>query len=470
MVYDFRQLANARLRLFNRFGSGGSSISPYSSAPNSAHVLWSNPFIYGGILGGPFGDKQYYQGLSYEEQFYPLILNGKIIFAEHYMDYSTVYQTRCVDLYTGKDVWILNNTNILCAQVVEIDTPNGHGGLAYLWENPTGPSTNSTFNVYDAVSTRLEFTVTNVTLGGVGSIGEVWCIGNKPKDWSMFLGDPSHSADGAGPTILTPKWNYQAGGPIISSPTIANGIAYFGSIDNNIYAVNANSGAKIWTFNINFPIKSTVAVIDGKLYTGADDGFVCLDAATGTQLWKVSAGNIKLNEIGITLAYTGSDLPRSSPMVLNGKVYVGALDGNLYCLDANSGTVLWKYQTGGSILATPTILNNAVYIASCTPRPNGTFYKLDANSGNMIWSFTIPYNLTASPGTGNYLLSSATVAPDLNMVFVRNGLRMNYALNASTGAVIWTYDGIFNPGTPNQLGGGNSIKRHALQIRFPLFQ
>jgi outer membrane protein assembly factor BamB len=50
-----------------------------------------------------------------------------------------------------------------------------------------------------------------------------------------------------------------------------------------------------------------------------------------------------------------------------------------------------------------------------------------------------------------YYLASATVAD--GKVFVRNALRMNYALNATTGETIWTYDGKYNPGTPNQLGG-----------------
>ncbi len=30
---------------------------------------------------------------------------------------------------------------------------------------------------------------------------------------------------------------------------------------------------------------------------------------------------------------------------------------------------------------------------------------------------------------------------------------MNYALNAANGETIWTYDGRFNPGTPQQSGG-----------------
>jgi len=112
------------------FGSGNNAFAPYTKAPNSAHILWTKPIMLGGMVGGPYGDVNYYQGLSYEEHYNPIILDGKIIFTEHYLDQTTNFQTRCVDLYTGEDVWILNNTNISFAQVLEIDTPNEHGAIA----------------------------------------------------------------------------------------------------------------------------------------------------------------------------------------------------------------------------------------------------------------------------------------------------------------------------------------------------
>jgi outer membrane protein assembly factor BamB len=136
--------------------------------------------------------------------------------------------------------------------------------------------------------------------------------------------------------------------------------------------------------------------------------------------------------------------------VFNNRVYVGALDGNLYCLDADTGAVIWQFAAGLHIMATPTIVDNAIYIPVTTEVPNGTVYKLDM-AGNVIWQKEIPYNLTLTAGDGGYMLASATVAE--GMVFVRSALRANYALNATTGDIIWTYDARYNPGTPFQSGG-----------------
>jgi outer membrane protein assembly factor BamB len=359
-----------------------------------------------------------------------------------YRDFNTgeyaYSEFNCYDAYTGELIWTMpleNGApfNLQC---------NAYGNLYMIpTESPQVPGQ------------------WRYSMGGTGSLNEVWCISGDAVDWSMYGADPEHSLFGSGPTNLAYKWSYQADASIQTSPTLANGVAYFGTNLGTLYAVDANSGTKLWSFQTDHILKSSVAVDSGKVYTGGDDGNVyCLNAATGAKIWESSVGGIKVNPLadptlGLqSLHFVGAENTRSSPTVVDGKVYVGSLDSNLYCLDANSGAVIWKFNAGGPIFATPTIVDNAIYIPASTPSPTGTFYKLDL-SGNVIWQKEFPYLLNLSPPFGFYLLASATVAPDLDLVFLRNGFRMNYALNATTGDTVWTYDGKYNPGTPNQLGG-----------------
>ena len=114
------------------FGSANAAFAPSTTAPDTAHILWTKPIMFGGIVGGPFGDQIYYEGLSYEQHYNPLILSGRIIFTEHDLATTTIFQTRCVDLYTGEDIWILPNITIACAQVLMTSNPNEHGGVPYL--------------------------------------------------------------------------------------------------------------------------------------------------------------------------------------------------------------------------------------------------------------------------------------------------------------------------------------------------
>jgi outer membrane protein assembly factor BamB len=386
--------------------------------------------------------KQKGPGIGYSNTF--TIAGGKVycqMGEKQYRDFETgEYATSefdCFDAYTGALIWSMpleNGApfNLQC---------NAYGNLYVVPNEPTPQ----------------EEGVWTYSMSGVMTLGEVWCISSESVNWPMAYAGPEHSSEGAGPTNLALKWNFTTSSTVQSAPTLVDGVCYFGNQLGTIYALNAESGSQLWTFQTDHWVKSSVAVVNGKVYTGTDDGNVyCLNAATGTKIWETPAGGVVMNPLGTgglgtqSLTIVGADNSRSSPMVVNGRVYVGALDGNLYCIDASSGAVVWKFQTGGPIQATPTIVDNAIFIPSSTPRPNGTVYKLDLN-GKVVWQTSIPYVLDKSIGYGFYLLASATVAD--GKVFVRNGLRLNYALDENTGQILWTYDGQYNPGTPNQLGG-----------------
>jgi eukaryotic-like serine/threonine-protein kinase len=358
----------------------------------------------------------------------------------------------CFDAYTGKLIWTLP---------IENGAPFNSQCIAYgnLYLCPT--TTQSIPGVW------------TYSIGGAGSIGEVWCIGGQanPQSWNMFMSDPAHTASGVGPTNLGLKWKFATNAEIVSSPAAVDGVVYFGSLDSNIYAVDANNGVQKWAFKTGFPVASSPAVVNGKVYTGADDGNVyCIDAATGSKLWMTPAGGITNNMLGAGTYLCIEPPTRSSPMVVGNKVYVGSLDGKMYCFDANTGSIQWAFKTDGPILAAPSVVDNAVYFPSSTGglpigsgsvSPYGDFYKLDANTGNVLWHNQIPYVLNRTFGWGNFLFASPTVAE--GKVFVRNGFFYNYAFDSQTGSTIWTTTARYNNGTPFQSGG-------VLQINAPLYK
>lgn len=339
----------------------------------------------------------------------------------------------CFDAYTGKIIWSLP---------IENGAPRNLQCVAY-----------GNLYIIPCTSTFVNgsFTYTGET-GYAGGSNQVWCISNTPRDWSMFMNDPAHSGVGYGPTDLTLKWSVQAGGAIVSSPTLANGVAYVGSYDGNIYAFNTNNGAMIWNYSIGkIGFSSTVAVVNGKLYTGPDDGNVyCLDATTGTKLWQASAS-----------AGTGS------PIVSGGKVYVAG-GSTLYCFDATSGSQVWKYNAGamiggtsaaatrGYVAGTPAVDGGAVYIG-VNGLPTGIGFnvtKLDAATGAVIFNVVCPGYYAGGPSGAAYpFMQLGSVVVGDGMVFVQGTYKNNYALNATTGAKIWMYQTGNNPGTPEQNQG-----------------
>jgi eukaryotic-like serine/threonine-protein kinase len=378
-------------------------------------------------------------GIWYSNKF--VMADGKVYVQmgeNEYRDFTTgefaKSEFNCYDAYTGKLIWTMP---------LEVGAgPAQQALMAY-------------GNLY--VGPTRSYALPGVYAGSL-YIGEIWCISSQTVDWPQFLGNPAHSAMGNGPDNLQLKWKFQTGGAVVSSASCVNGVAYFGSSDANIYAVNANTGAKIWSFPTGFDQWSTPAVANGRVFTGADDGSIyAINAATGTQIWKTYAGGVTNNLLGI-----GFTSVRASPVFLNGRLYVGSLDGYLYCLNSDNGNVIWKFkgESPNVILASPAICNNAIYLASTTGGykigsgpavPNGHFYKLDMD-GNVIWTKVVPYKTNLTSNQGNFFFAAPSAAPDLNLVFLRNGYRETYGINMNDGSTVWTFDGYFNPGTPNQAG------------------
>ena len=120
-------------------------------------------------------------------------------------------------------------------------------------------------------------------------------------------------------------------------------------------------------------------------------------------------------------SYTTGSNVSSSPAIVNGIVYVGSYDHNVYALYANNGTKLWNYTTGGIVSSSPAVANGIVYVKSDWPEYN--LYALNATTGAFIWKF-LTVNGDVSP----------TVVDDV--IYAGYG-SLFYAINATTGTQLW---------------------------------
>jgi len=96
---------------------------------------------------------------------------------------------------------------------------------------------------------------------------------------------------------------------------VAGGVVYAGSYNDDVYALNATTGALIWTYKTGSWVLSSPAVADGVVYVGSlDDHVYALNATTGALVWKYKTDNVV----------------DSSPAVAGGVVYVGSEDDKVY--------------------------------------------------------------------------------------------------------------------------------------------
>jgi outer membrane protein assembly factor BamB len=253
------------------------------------------------------------------------------------------------------------------------------------------------------------------------------------EPWPSFGATPDNhrAVDGSGPKNMGLKWRYETDGPLSGSASLAYGNVYFGSYDGNYYCLDAESGALKWKYTAEWEARDTPCISDGKVYTGDSDGnFYCLDAYTGAVIWKTPT------EKGLI---TGEFPPgetwnaRSSPQVVDGKVYVGSTDFNIYCMDAATGTPIWKYPTENSIISSPAVANGKVYIGS----DDGLFYCVDAATGELVWSSDWSKSRVDANFKNRGISGSPCVIDDKVIYFSHAGAWLCH--NAETGEELWKY-------------------------------
>jgi eukaryotic-like serine/threonine-protein kinase len=146
------------------------------------------------------------------------------------------------------------------------------------------------------------------------------------------------------------KWSLRAKRAITSSPYVdLEGICYVGSFDGYLYAIQVESGYRMWRYRTGRPIVAS-PIVDGNLvFFGVTDGqFYGVNTQTGRDKWKFSA------EASIV----------GGAVVEGDSVYFGDADGNFYCLDKNDGKEKWRFKTQNGITSTPLIANEKIYITS----------------------------------------------------------------------------------------------------------
>ncbi|HEV7744516.1 MAG TPA: PQQ-binding-like beta-propeller repeat protein [Pyrinomonadaceae bacterium] len=262
---------------------------------------------------------------------------------------------------------------------------------------------------------------------------------------------------------LTQKWNPMLDGPIISIPSIVSGRVYVGTGNSStaasgsggtLYKINLATGVTEATFTFNTAVGEgsrqgfagigcSPAVTGGKVYfSGLDGKLYCLNSTTLALIWVTDLRNFDAaHNQPVSHNASAEAEGWSGPLVVNGRVYVGFGEGEsntfgfVYCLDANTGNVIWLFCTNkfGPGDNTPNVIPSSVVGG---PLPPGFSSHADpAEKGASPWS-SCCYNSELNRvyiGTGNAIPDGPL--PEANY---SNGC---ISLDATSG----TFKGFFQP-------------------------
>ena len=170
---------------------------------------------------------------------------------------------------------------------------------------------------------------------------------------------------------------------------------YYPSRQINVDNVKNLRPAWIFQTEVVDTMETSPIVVDGIMYvTTAFNHAYALDAATGEQIWHYK------HEMGPITTYCCG--PNNRGVAVSGdRVFMGTLDAKMVALDAKTGKLLWETQLadpelGYSETMAPTAVENMVLIGT-----NGGEYgirgfvkALNAETGEVMWTFnTIPEDL-----------------------------------------------------------------------------
>ena len=136
-LYNWYSIASSWIGQ-NEFGATYLRYQPEGWAPNTAHVIWTHPLTWGGIVGGDNtlnNGGNFYEGLHRVKFANPLILYGTLYFSLPQGNAASGGGVTAIDLRTGQTKWTNPSIKSLSfGQLLDYESPNERGTMGgYLW-------------------------------------------------------------------------------------------------------------------------------------------------------------------------------------------------------------------------------------------------------------------------------------------------------------------------------------------------
>ena len=210
----------------------------------------------------------------------------------------------------------------------------------------------------------------------------------------MAGGDATHSGVMPGPAPASSPnlaWRTDTTDEVIGAPVLADGRLYATTKGGSLVALDAATGTLLWQQQVTtYVLRASPAVANGLVLIGGGFTFRAFDAVTGEPRWEVP------------LQYGG----QASPMVHEGKVFVGSQQGWMYGLDAQRGTSLWRVPTEGIVFGSVALDGSSLVYGT----DEGILYNVSPDTGRVTWRAKVDGAIFASPVIADGLVYIPTQA------------------------------------------------------------
>ena len=206
------------------------------------------------------------------------------------------------------------------------------------------------------------------------------------------------------------EWIYDSKNTITSEP-VRSDKGILCSNREGVFLLNKKNGKLLWKFKTLGAVYGAVATYSNKVVFGTTEGWLyCLDVKNGRLNWKINLGSSCV----------------SVPIIEKNTIFIGS-NGKLSAINLENGKIIWDFKTNGFIESKPSIYNDYIVFGAW----DTYLYCLDKNSGKLIWKW--------SNSKSNVLLSPAVCYPVItkNKVFIVAPDRVLSAIDLKTGYTIF---------------------------------
>ena len=335
---------------------------------------------------------------------------------------GTVSSSPAIALGYGKDgslglIFIAENKSD-AAKLRAIQSTNG----MFLWSADLGENANGT--AFPLVSSpALSPDRKTVYVGTTSGLVFAFDANSGKEIWSF------QTTDGTSNNIVVSS-------PVVSSDGKVLYISSIGQIAGFLWALDAKTGAEIWKDKDGTAYASPALSPDGKIvYVSSQRriSVLAFDATDGNFLWSsprlegtslysspavspdgkvLYVGDDKNNVYAIDATAGGNGkqlwkaplLPEgsvrsSSAVGVNGFIYVGSTNSNLYKIVAANGKLANSFRTGGAILSSPATTNSGFLVI--VGSDDNKVYAIETLTMNEVWSVQTKGKVRSSPAIGN---------------------------------------------------------------------
>jgi outer membrane protein assembly factor BamB len=227
-------------------------------------------------------------------------------------------------------------------------------------------------------------------------------------------------------------------------PVIAYDRLYVGTNYGLVLAIDSETGRYVWRRELGRCIAASPTVGRGVVYVATMDPAPCsghdaasggyvaaLNARTGALLWRYQTG-----------------LVESSPLLVGRVLYFGSWDRRVYAIDTETRRLRWSFTTRGEVKAGAAFAGGSIFIGSY----DGHVYALDARTGKLRWS-AAARSRGSAPGK-----FYATPAVAHGVVYAGATDGTIYAFRAEDGRLAWSRD------TGNYVYAPAAVWRHTVYV------